>query len=64
MTPVPARKLVSIEAAANYLDVSQRTVRRWIADGKLPAQRVGDRLIKVDQADVAALIRQIPAASR
>ena len=58
-----ARKLRSIEAAANYLGVSQRTIRRYISEGKLPAVYVGEKLIRVDQADIEALIRQLPAAS-
>lgn len=62
MTPALARRLHSIEAAANYLNVSQRTVRRYITEGKLRAFRVGGTLVRVDQANLDALIRQIPAA--
>jgi excisionase family DNA binding protein len=56
------RKLQTIEAAANYLKVSQRTVRRYIADGILPGYRVGPSAVRVDQADLDALVRRIPAA--
>jgi len=36
-SPKLARKLRSIEAAAAYLAVSTKTIRRYIALGKLPA---------------------------
>jgi excisionase family DNA binding protein len=59
----PIRKhLITVEAAADYLGVGVRSVRRYIATGRLPAYRVGDKLIRVDQADVDAQIRPIPAA--
>jgi excisionase family DNA binding protein len=57
------RKLISVEAAAERLDINPRSVRRYIADGKLQGYRVGTKLIRVDQADVDALIRPIPAAA-
>jgi excisionase family DNA binding protein len=31
------RRFISIAAAADYADVSDRTIRRWIHDGRLPA---------------------------
>jgi excisionase family DNA binding protein len=37
--------------------VSARTIRRRIADGKLPARRVGPRLLQVNLADLDELIR-------
>lgn len=58
-----ARNLISVDAAAIYLGLNPRTIRRYITDGVLPAYRVGGTLIRVDQADVDALIRPIPAAS-
>lgn len=62
MSSTLARKFRTIEAAAGYLNVSTRTIRRYIAQGKLPAYRVGGTLVRVDQADLDALVRQIPAA--
>jgi excisionase family DNA binding protein len=60
---IKPRKLISVEAAASCLDMNPRSIRRYIADGKLAGYRIGDKLIRVDQADVDALIRPIPAAS-
>jgi excisionase family DNA binding protein len=54
------RRFVSVGTAADYCDVTPKTVRRWITEGRLPAYRVGNRLIKVDLADLDALARRIP----
>jgi len=45
---------VTITEAAEYLGVSHKTVRRMIADGKLPAYRVGGGTIRVLASDVEA----------
>ena len=57
------RRLVSLAAAAAYADVSTRTLRRYIAQGRLTGYRVGPRLLKVDLDDVDQLARPIPTAS-
>lgn len=61
-SPRPRRQLISTAQAAQELDVSPRTVRRYIATGRLRAFRVGPRMVKVDAADVADLARQVPSA--
>jgi excisionase family DNA binding protein len=53
---------VSLAAAAAYADVSVRTVRRYIAGGRLTGYRVGPRLIRVDMKELEDLARPIPAA--
>ncbi len=52
-----------IEYAGDYLNVSSRTIRRYIAEGKLTGYRIGDTLIRVDMHEVEALARPIPAAT-
>lgn len=42
----------SIADTARMLDVSERTVRRRIADGTIKARRFGPRLIRVSVASV------------
>ena len=42
----PRRRLASIAAAADYADISTRTLRRYIAEGRLTGYRVGPRLVK------------------
>ncbi|VCT89531.1 hypothetical protein MHAS_01225 [Mycolicibacterium hassiacum DSM 44199] len=54
---MPAR--ASIQQTAEYLGVSTKTVRRYIADGKLKAVRLGPRLIRVERESVEALMRPI-----
>ena len=48
-------RLQSIAKVANQLDVSQKTVRRLIDNGQLPACRVG-RQLRITEADLAAFI--------
>ncbi|AEK07402.1 DNA binding domain protein [Mycobacterium phage Rockstar] len=49
----------SIQQVADHLGVSTRTVRNYIADGKLKAVRLGPRLIRVERDSVEALMRPI-----
>lgn len=57
------RRWLSQAEVADYLGVTTRTVRRYIALGLLPASRIrGSRLIRIDLADADALLRPIPAA--
>lgn len=58
--PTMARHYESLAAAAERTGVSIRTLRRRIAEGRLPAYRSGPRLIRVDPADVDRLMVQIP----
>jgi excisionase family DNA binding protein len=54
------RRYISIDQAADHLEVNPRTVRRRIADGTLTGYRFGPRLIRLDPAEVDALLRPIP----
>lgn len=60
----PGRRLVSIAVAAEQADVHPRTIRRWIAAGRLPAFRVGPHLVKIDLNDLDVFIRPVPTATR
>jgi excisionase family DNA binding protein len=57
-----ALRLVSLAAGAAFADVSVRTLRRYIAQGRLTGYRVGPRLVKVDLNELEQLARPIPAA--
>jgi excisionase family DNA binding protein len=45
---------MSIAQAADYAGVVPRTVRNMIKDGRLPAYRCGDRLIRLRRNEVEA----------
>jgi excisionase family DNA binding protein len=48
-------KYYAITAVAEALDVSARTVRRWIANGDLIAHRV-DRVVRVADTDLRTFL--------
>lgn len=51
--------LSTITEAATYLGCSTRTIRRYIADGRIKAFRVGARMIRVDRAELDGLLRPL-----
>jgi excisionase family DNA binding protein len=55
-------QVARLSAAAAYADVSTRTLRRYIAQGRLTGYRVGPRLVKVDLTELDPLARPIPTA--
>lgn len=57
------RAYVGIPEAATYLDASPKTVRQLIADGKLPAYRLGNRVLKVRIADLDNVLVPVPAGA-
>jgi excisionase family DNA binding protein len=53
-------RLVSVKAAAEYLGVSQRTIRRMIDDGRLSGHRMeGSRFIRLDLNEIDDKLRPI-----
>lgn len=57
------RRWLSQSDAADYLGVTDRTVRNYIARGVLKGHRVrGSRLIRIDRIDLDALLQPIPTA--
>ena len=63
-TRVPQRQLVTLAVAADHAAVSDKTIRRRIADGSLTGYRMGPRLIRVDLNELDALLAPIPATTR
>lgn len=56
------RKYSSIADAAGYAAVSEKTIRRWIASGRINGYRAGSRIIRVDLNEIDAALRPIPNA--
>lgn len=51
-----ARRLVSLNDTAEVLNVSVKTVRRYVAQGRLDAVRLGRRTFRVQVESVDRLI--------
>lgn len=62
MSTANRRQWLTQEEAADYLKITPRTVRRMVSSGQLPAFRLGPRLLRIDLADVDALLRRVPTA--
>ncbi|WP_131103816.1 helix-turn-helix domain-containing protein [Ornithinimicrobium sufpigmenti] len=61
---VVRRQFESLAEAAERTGLSTYTLRRRIAEGRLPAYRSGSRIIRVDPQDVDRLLTRIPTVSR
>ena len=57
---VSHKKYISLEQAGEILGVHPRTVRRLISAGEISGYTLGKRILRVDQAEVEAVLRQIP----
>jgi excisionase family DNA binding protein len=51
------RRYRTLKQAAEYLGVTDRTVRAMIADGRLTGYRNGTRLIRVDLDEIDAAMQ-------
>ncbi|WP_307787529.1 helix-turn-helix domain-containing protein [Mycolicibacterium sp. S2-37] len=58
---LPAR--MTIQLAADTFDVSARTIRRWIAAGRIKAYRLGTRTIRIDRDSLLAMQRPMGSAA-
>ncbi len=59
---MPSKRVVPITVAAEHVGCHSRTIRRYIAAGRLTGYRMGPRLIRVDLNELDALLRPIPTA--
>jgi excisionase family DNA binding protein len=53
----------TIADAASRTGVSQKTIRRRIAEGRLTGYRFGPHLIRLNPHEVDALLRPIPSVA-
>ena len=56
---IKAKALLKAKEAADTFGVSENTIRNWIAQGKLPAVRIGERMIRIRAVDLAALVSPV-----
>jgi excisionase family DNA binding protein len=71
ITPVPQPKpnraarrhveqvYIGIPESAVYLGVAEKTIRRLIRDAKLPAYRLGNRVIKIKIEDLETVLTRV-----
>jgi excisionase family DNA binding protein len=63
-TPDNGRQWGDIPYAADRFGVSVKTIRRWIAAGRITGYRAGPRLIRVNMAELEAAMQPIPTVRR
>ena len=51
------RRYVTPQQAAEYLGVTDRTIRQMIADGRLTGYRSGARVVRLDLNEIDAAMR-------
>lgn len=61
-TNAPRRRYIKISEAAKYLNVTDRTIRQMIADGRLTGYRSGTRLVRLDLNEIDAAMRAFGGA--
>lgn len=59
-TQPSARRLISLETAAETASCSPKTIRRMVARGDLTAYRVGQRLLRIDADELTRVLTPIP----
>lgn len=58
------RRYVTIAEAAEYLQVTDRTIRQMIADGRLTGYRSGYRIVRLDLNEIDAAMVAFGGAVR
>ena len=57
------RRYVKVAEAADYLQVTDRTIRQMIADGRLTGYRNGNRLVRLDLNELDAAMKPFGGAA-
>ena len=58
-TPAEKEKLISLHDAADILELSEEELRRFVAEGKIPAYRIGGEYLRFRNSQVDALRSRI-----
>ncbi|MGW3280641.1 helix-turn-helix domain-containing protein [Nocardia rhamnosiphila] len=56
------RRLISLKTAASLVDVDAKTIRNWIHSGQLRGFRVNGHLLRVNHAELLALVQPVGAS--
>jgi len=59
-------RMLTVDDVADLLSANEKTIRRWIKDGRLPAVNLGHRLgYRIREADLDRFLseRQTPSAA-
>ncbi|WP_375488021.1 excisionase family DNA-binding protein [uncultured Mycobacterium sp.] len=59
----PRRRYVKVSEAAEYLQVTTRTIRQMLADGRLRGYRSGGRLVRLDLNEIDAAMQPFGGAA-
>jgi len=51
--------MYTVQETADYLGVSKKTVYKWVAEGSLKGQKIGKRMIRIDELDLYSFIRPV-----
>jgi excisionase family DNA binding protein len=57
------RRWASMQDAAEYLQVTDRTIRQMVADGRITGYRNGRRLVRIDLNELDAAMRPFGGAA-
>jgi excisionase family DNA binding protein len=57
------RRYVKVAEAAEYLKVTDRTIRQMLADGRLTGYRSGGRLVRLDLNEIDAAMKPFGGAA-
>lgn len=60
---VPSHDRLTMAEATAYTGCSERTLRRYVSAGRLPAYRVGPRRLVFHLADLDGLLQRVPTVS-
>lgn len=59
-----ASRYVTLQEGAEYLSITEQSLRRYIAEGRIQGYRLGKRALRVDRTDLDSLLIPVPSAMR
>lgn len=60
----PESRYITLKAGAELLSITEQSLRRYMAEGRIPGYRLGKRSLRVDRHDLVALLTPVPTAGR